>query len=90
MMNVAKSSSPHINATVTRFFEGLKDWDFDIIEEVFSEDFVHTTLPASTNEPPRDKKRGIEHAKAVAALLGNPHLDVRRQVNRRTTLMCFT
>jgi len=86
MTPAAKSSSPHLKPAVTQFFEAIKDWDFDAIEKLFSEDFIHTTLPASANDPPKNKKYGIEHAKAVAALLGNPHLDVRRRVNRRTTL----
>jgi|SRR5579863_5652176 len=82
-MTVAKSSSSQVNATVTKFYEAVTVWDFGALEKLFSEDYEHKTLPASANDPPKNKKQGIEHARTVGGLLGNTKLNVR---NRRVTI----
>lgn len=82
-MTVAKSSSSQVNATVTKFYEAVTAWDFDALETLFSEDYEHRTLPASANDPPKNKKQGIEFARAIGKLLGHAKLNVR---DRRITI----
>ena len=82
-MTVAKSSSSEVNATVTQFYEAVTVWDFGALEKLFSEDYEHKTLPASANDPPKNKREGIEHARVVGGLLGNTKLNVR---DRRITI----
>jgi len=78
-MTVAKASSSQVNATVTQFYEAITVWDFDALEKLFSEDYEHKTLPASANDPPKNKQQGIEYAKAVGGSLGFTKLNVRDQ-----------
>lgn len=74
-MTIAKPSSSQVNATVTKFYEAVTAWDFDALETLFSEDYEHRTLPASANDPPKDKKQGIEFARAIGQLLGHAKLN---------------
>ena len=76
-MTVAKSTSSQVNATVTRFYEAVTVWDFDALEELFSEDYEHKTLPATANDPPKNKRQGIDHARRVGDSLGKTKLKVR-------------
>ena len=76
-MTVAKPSSSQLNATVTKFFKAVTAWDFDALEKLFSEDYEHKTLPATANDPPKNKRQGIEYAKGVGASLGYTKLNVR-------------
>jgi len=82
-MSVTKSSSSQVNATVAQFYKAVTVWDFDVLEKLFSEDYEHKTLPASANDPPKNKQQGIEYAKAVGASLGFTKLNVR---DRRSTI----
>ena len=82
-MTVAKSSSSQVNATVTKFYEAVTAWDIDALETLFSEDYEHRTLPTSANDPPKNKKQGIEYARTIGDLLGHAKLNVR---DRRITI----
>jgi hypothetical protein len=61
--------SPQLSA-VLQFYEAITNWKFDVVEELFSDDYIHTTLPSSAKEPPKDKAQGLAHAKGLAAALG--------------------
>lgn len=74
-MATLSNPSPQLRA-VLGFYDAITNWKFDVIEELFSEDYIHTTLPASAKEPPKNKAQGIAHAKGVAAALGNTPLKV--------------
>lgn len=77
-MSFAKPSfSPQSNA-VGQFYEAITRWDLDALETLFSEDYVHKTLPASAKDPPKNKAQGIAHARAVGAMLGHAPLKVSR------------
>jgi hypothetical protein len=81
-MTVSKSSSSQLNTTVTKFYEAVTGWDFDALETLFSEDYEHRTHPASANDPPKNKKQGIEFARTIGGLLGHAKLNVRdRRIN---------
>ena len=62
---------------VLRWYDAITTWKFDVVEELFADDYEHTTVPASANEPPKNKAQGIEHAKYIGKLLGYPCLQVR-------------
>jgi len=68
--------SPQLSA-VLRWYDAITNWKFDVVEELFSEDYVHTTLPSSAKEQPKNKAQGLAHAKGVAAALGYTPLKVR-------------
>ena len=76
-MTVAKSTPSQVNATVTRFYEAVTVWNLDALEELFSENYEHKTLPATANDPPKNKQQGINHAKCVGDSLGRTNLKVR-------------
>ena len=61
--------SPQLGA-VLQFYDGITNWKFDAIEDLFDNDYIHTTLPSTAKEPPKNKAQGLAHAKAVAAALG--------------------
>lgn len=63
-------------SVILRWYDAVTTWKFDVLEEQFSEDYKHTTLPATANDPPKNKAEGIEYAKGVAALLGHRPLKV--------------
>ena len=67
--------SPQLSA-VLRFYDAITNWRFEVIDELFSDDYIHTTLPSSANEAPKDKAQGLAHAKGVAAALGYTPLKV--------------
>jgi hypothetical protein len=70
-----KSSSPQFGV-VRQFYDAVTSWDFDAFERLFAEDYIHKTLPASANDPPKNKVQGIAHAKAVGEMLGHAPLEV--------------
>ena len=72
---VFSNPSPQLSA-VQLFFDAITTWKFSVVEELFSDDYKHTTLPTTANQPPKTKAQGIAHAKAVAAALGNAPLKV--------------
>src|SRR5258708_1166023 len=74
--------SPQLRA-VLQFYDAITTWKFDAIEELFSEDYVHTTLPSSAKEPPKSKAQGLAHAKGVAAALGYTPLKVACRILSR-------
>jgi ketosteroid isomerase-like protein len=83
-MTFAKpSSSPQFGA-VRQFYEAITRWDFDALEKLFSEEYVHKTLPASADDPPKNKAQGIAHARAVGAMLGHAPLGVSQRARRVT------
>jgi len=57
-------------SVVLRWYEAISNWKFDVLEEQFSEDYIHTTSPANTNDPPKNKAEGIEFAKSIGKLFG--------------------
>ncbi|KAH9975953.1 hypothetical protein BGW80DRAFT_1250794 [Lactifluus volemus] len=61
-------------STVLKWFEEITSWNFDAVSSMLSDDYKHTTLPASAGEAPKDKAQGIAHAKAIASLLGHAPL----------------
>lgn len=63
-------------SVVLRWYEAVSNWKFEVLEEQFSEDYIHETLPASANDPPKNKAQGIEFAKSVGKLLGYTPLQV--------------
>jgi hypothetical protein len=71
----SSNPSPQLS-TVHRFFEAITTWQFAVVEELFSDDYKHTTLPTTANVPPKTKAQGLAHAKDVAAALGNTPLKV--------------
>ncbi len=71
------SSSPQFSA-VRQFYDAVAAWNFDDLDKLFSEDYVHTTHPASAKDAPKNKAQGIEHAKAVGAMFGHAPLKVRQ------------
>ncbi len=73
------SSSPQFSA-VRQFYDAVAAWNFDDLDKLFSEDYVHTTHPASAKDAPKNKAQGIEHAKAVGAMFGHAPLKVRQGV----------
>jgi hypothetical protein len=65
-------------SVVLRWYDAISNWKFDVLEELLSEDYLHETLPATANDPPKNKAEGIEHAKSVGNSLGYTPLQVRR------------
>jgi hypothetical protein len=65
-------------SVVLRWYDAVSNWKFDVLEEQFSEDYRHETLPSNTNDPPKNKAEGIEFAKSVGKMLGYTPLQVRR------------
>jgi len=61
--------SPQLS-TVLRWYDAVTTWNFDVVDELFPEDYQHTTLPSSANQPPKNKAQGLAFAKGVAAQLG--------------------
>jgi hypothetical protein len=57
-------------SVVLRWYDAVSNWKFDVLEEQFSEDYRHETLPSNTNDPPKNKAEGIEFAKSVGKMLG--------------------
>ena len=79
---VFSNPSPQLSA-VQLFFDAITTWKFSVVEELFSDDYKHTTLPTTANQPPKTKAQGIAHAKAVAAALGNTPLKVTCRILSR-------
>ena len=77
MTSATPSSSPQFSA-VQQFYEAVSHWDFEALEKLFAENYVHKTLPASANDPPKNKAEGIAHARAVGAMLGHAPLKVSK------------
>ncbi|KAN0116542.1 hypothetical protein V8E52_005923 [Russula decolorans] len=69
MTVTVSNPSPQLSA-VLQFYDAITTWKFDTIEELFDEDYIHTTLPSTTKEPQKNKAQGLAHGKAVAAQLG--------------------
>jgi hypothetical protein len=67
--------SPQLSV-VLQWYKAVTAWKFEVLEELFSDDYIHKTLPASANEQPKNKAEGIAHAKAVGALFGYKPLQV--------------
>jgi ketosteroid isomerase-like protein len=82
-MSFAKPSSSPQFIAVRKFYEAITHWDFDALEALFSEDYVHKTLPASANDPPKNKAQGIAHARAVGAMLDHAPLKVSSRARAR-------
>ena len=64
-------------SVVLKWYEAVSTWKFDVLEAQFSDNYIHKTLPATANDPPKNKAQGIEHAKSIGKLLGYTHLQVR-------------
>lgn len=67
--------SPQLQ-TVLRWFQAIVQWDFNALETLLSDDYLHATLPASAGDPNKNKEQGIAHAKSIAALLGGQAMNV--------------
>ncbi|KAH9959423.1 hypothetical protein BC827DRAFT_1268772 [Russula dissimulans] len=68
-MSTLENPSPQL-AAVVKFYEAIAAWRFKDLEELFSEDYTSTTLPATANQPVRNKTEGIQHARNVGAAFG--------------------
>ena len=68
--------SPQLE-TVLSWFNALISWDFDTLASKMAEDYIHTSLPASTGEPEKNKERGLQHAKNVQGLFAGKDIGVR-------------
>ena len=75
-VTLSKQISPQFNA-VQQFYDAVTTWKFDVLESLFSEDYVSRILPASANVPPKNKTEGIQHAKEVGDSMGYAPLKVR-------------
>lgn len=75
MTVTVSNPSPQLCA-VLEFYDAITNWKLDTIEELFDDDYLHTSLPSTTKEPQKNKAQGLAHAKAVAAALGNAPLKV--------------
>ncbi|THH12965.1 hypothetical protein EW146_g7215 [Bondarzewia mesenterica] len=62
--------------TVLNWFDAITRWDFDTLASLLSDDYVHSTLPASAGDPDKNKEEGIAHAKVSAQMLGGQHLNL--------------
>lgn len=69
MAAIVSNPSPQLSA-VLQFYDAITNWKFDTVEKLFDDEYIHTTLPSSTKEPPKNKAEGLAHAKGVAAALG--------------------
>ena len=74
--------SPQLSA-VHLFYDAITTWKFDVIGELFSDDYIHTTLPSTANVPPKSKAEGLAHAKGVAEALGYAPLKVTCRILSR-------
>ncbi len=80
-------------SVVLKWYGAISTWQFDVLEALLSDDYIHKTLPASANDPPKNKAKGIEHAKSIAQSLGYTHLEVRRalhQLVNRNHVLCYS
>lgn len=77
-MTLSKQFSPQFNA-VQQFYDAVTTWKFDVLESLFSEDYVSSILPASANVPPKNKTEGIQHAKEFGASIGYAPLKVSQR-----------
>jgi hypothetical protein len=75
MTVTVSNPSPQLSA-VLEFYDAITNWKFETVEKLFDDDYVHTTLPSTTKEPPKNKAQGLAHAKGVAAALGYTPLKV--------------
>jgi hypothetical protein len=69
MTVTVSNPSPQLSA-VLQFYDAITNWKFDTLENLFDDDYIHTSLPSTTKEPPKTKAQGVEHAKGVGAALG--------------------
>ncbi len=76
-MSSTSEPSPQLCAVLS-FYDAVTNWKFDVLDELFADDYIHDTYPSSANVPPKSKTEGIEHAKAIGALLGYTPLKARR------------
>ncbi|KAI9444093.1 hypothetical protein H4582DRAFT_2190254 [Lactarius indigo] len=60
----------HNSVSCQNFTRPIATWKFDVLEALFSDDYIHKTLPATANDPPKNKAEGIGHAKSIGKLLG--------------------
>jgi hypothetical protein len=75
MTVTVSSPSPQLSA-VLQFYDAITNWKLDTVEELFDDDYIHTTLPSTAKEPPKNKAQGLAHAKDVAAAFGYTPLKV--------------
>ena len=64
-------------SVVLEFYKAVSTWKFGFLEAKFSDDYIHKTLPATANDPPKNKAQGIEYAKCIGKSLGYAPLQVR-------------
>ena len=90
-MSSTSTSGPSAQLSVVlKFYEAISTWKFDVLEALFSDDYIHKTLPATANDPPKNKAQGIEYAKSIGKLLGYSDLQVRRAfINWRVVIMSY-
>ncbi|KAH9005642.1 hypothetical protein EDB86DRAFT_2879772 [Lactarius hatsudake] len=70
MASTATSNPSAQLSVVLKFYEAIATWKFDVLEALFSDDYIHKTLPATANDPPKNKTEGIEYAKSLGKLIG--------------------
>jgi hypothetical protein len=85
MTVTVSNPSPQLSA-VLRFYDGITNWKFDTIEELFDADYIHTTLPSTAKEPQKNKAQGLAHAKGVAAALGYTPMKVTCWVDSQSCI----
>ena len=75
---MSPTSNPSAQLSVVlKWYEAVSTWKFDVLEAQFSDDYMHKTLPATANDPPKNKAQGIEFAKSVGKSFGYGPLQVR-------------
>ncbi|KAI9462836.1 hypothetical protein BJY52DRAFT_113540 [Lactarius psammicola] len=85
-MSSTSTSNPSAQLSVVlKFYEAISNWKFDVLEALFSDDYIHKTLPATANDPPKNKAQGIEYAKSIGKLLGYTHLEYEIFQSNETT-----
>lgn len=67
--------SPQLR-TVLRWYEAVTSWDFETLDKIFSDDYVHVSLPASVKEADKNKTEGLAHAKVMSGLFEGKPLKV--------------
>jgi hypothetical protein len=68
--------SPQLGV-VLQWHKAATAWEFDVLEEVLSDDYSYKILPASANKQPKNKGEAMAYAKSFGALFGYKPLKVR-------------
>ncbi|KAI0316309.1 hypothetical protein OF83DRAFT_1173022 [Amylostereum chailletii] len=70
MWSSPANPTPQLN-TVLVWYKAVSSWDIAALTTLLSENYVHHTLPASANDPPKNKTEGLAHARKMGEIFGN-------------------